>query len=296
MSSDLTEGDCVNTGFSFDENTTAYLGELQKTGRLPHAIIIESPDVQKGMDLAVYLSMFAVCSGEEKPCGACKNCQNARSKAHSDIFYPQLQPKKKAYQVEQMRDLIKDAYILPNEADAKVYIFEDCDARFTELVQNTFLKLFEEPPQNVHFILLCKTAQTFLPTVLSRFTIIRIRGSEQLDEAYIQIAKAIADGITDSKEYPLLKALNALNDKETADKTIAAFRLLLRDALVLLSGGEPLGDRESAKSLAGRLTRKKILEMMDLCGSADYMIQQNANSNLLATWMCGELRRITWQR
>ena len=128
MSSDLTEGDCVNTGFSFDENTTAYLGELQKTGRLPHAIIIESPDVQKGMDLAVYLSMFAVCSGEEKPCGACKNCQNARSKAHSDIFYPQLQPKKKAYQVEQMRDLIKDAYILPNEADAKVYIFEDCDA------------------------------------------------------------------------------------------------------------------------------------------------------------------------
>lgn len=284
------------SGFIFDENTRAYTEELSKTGRLPHALIIESPDPQKGMDLAVYLSMFAVCSGNDRPCGECKNCRNARNKAHSDISFPQLPPKKKGYEVDQMRELIKDSYILPNEAEAKVYIFESADERFSDLVQNTFLKLSEEPPENVHFILLCKNAQRFLPTILSRFTVVRIRGDESIDEQSAKAASAIVRGIIESREYPLLLAMNALADKDNAGKVLSAFRLSLRDALALLSGGEPVGDRESAKLLAGRLTRKKLLEMTELCASAEYKIKQNVNTNLLTTWMCGELRRITWQR
>ena len=262
------------SGFIFDENTRAYTEELSKTGRLPHALIIESPDPQKGMDLAVYLSMFAVCSGNDRPCGECKNCRNARNKAHSDISFPQLPPKKKGYEVDQMRELIKDSYILPNEAEAKVYIFESADERFSDLVQNTFLKL----------------------SILSRFTVVRIRGDESIDEQSAKAASAIVRGIIESREYPLLLAMNALADKDNAGKVLSAFRLSLRDALALLSGGEPVGDRESAKLLAGRLTRKKLLEMTELCASAEYKIKQNVNTNLLTTWMCGELRRITWQR
>ena len=269
---------------------------MERGSRLPHALIIESADAQKAAQLATFLSMFAVCTEEVRPCGVCKGCVNARRQSHPDILVLPLPPKKKQYSVEQMRDLIKDAYILPNEAGAKVYILQNCDEWFPPLPQNTFLKLSEEPPQNVFFILLCKSAQSLLPTILSRFTVIRLRSEEHFDEAADSAAEAIADGILSSTEYPLLKALNVLTDKEQAGAVIAAVRLRLRDAVAVLSGGEALGSEDTAQRLAGRLTRKKLLEMMELCDSSLDRIKQNGNINLLITWMCGEFRRITWQR
>ena len=283
-------------GFDFDNSTQTLLSEMERGSRLPHALIIESADAQKAAQLATLLSMFAVCTEEVRPCGVCKGCVNARRQSHPDILVLPLPPKKKQYSVEQMRDLIKDAYILPNEAGAKVYILQNCDEWFPPLPQNTFLKLSEEPPQNVFFILLCKSAQSLLPTILSRFTVIRLRSEEHFDEAADSAAEAIADGILSSTEYPLLKALNVLTDKEQAGAVIAAVRLRLRDAVAVLSGGEALGSEDTAQRLAGRLTRKKLLEMMELCDSSLDRIKQNGNINLLITWMCGEFRRITWQR
>lgn len=283
-------------GFEFDAQTKAFLDELDKSKRLPHALIIESPDSNNAENLAVFLSMYAVCGGEEKPCGVCKNCVNAKSGSHPDITYLKLIQKKTVYTVEQMRELIKDAYIMPNEAAAKVYILKDCDELFSVQAQNTFLKLAEEPPQDVLFILICKNSQRLLETIRSRFTLIRLRGEEQFGEEAAAAAEKIALGIIDNREYPLLRSLNPLKDKEAAVQILSALRLCLRDALALLSGGNPLGNAQTARVLASRLTRKKIIEMIELCGSSSDKLKQNVNINLLTTWMCGELRRITWQR
>ncbi len=266
-------------GFTFDEHTQALLSELDRSRRLPHALIIESAQEDKAQELATFLSMYAVCGGEERPCGECKNCLNAQRKAHPDVSRLSLPPQKKQYTVDQMRELIKDAYILPNEAAAKVYILEKCDDRFPPLPQNTFLKLSEEPPPNVYFILLCQSAQCLLATILSRFTVLRLQGRAAFSEETLAAAKAVAQGITAATEYPLLKA-----------------RLSLRDALAILSGGDALGDKETANLLAARLTRKKLLDMMELCSEAAGRLKQNANINLRTAWLCGEFRRITWQR
>ena len=115
-----------------------------------------------------------------------------------------------------MRELIKDAYIMPNEAAAKVYILNDCDEVFSVQAQNTFLKLAEEPPQDVLFILICKNSQRLLETIRSRFTLIRLRGEEQFGEEAAAAAEKIALGIVESREYPLLSSLNSLKDKEAA--------------------------------------------------------------------------------
>ncbi len=261
-----------------------------------HALIIESEQEDKAAQLALFLSMAAVCDNAERPCGVCKNCLNAKKKNHPDVQYLQLEPKKKQYTVDQMRALIADAYILPNEANAKVYVLEKCDDRFSTLAQNTFLKLSEEPPQNVFFILLCKSAHRLLTTILSRFTVIRLKGSASFDDDTLAAAKSIAEGIVDAREYPLLKALLCLQNKEQAGDILAAVKQSLRDALVILSGGDAIGDRETAQKLASRLTRKKLLQMMELCNAMLGKIKQNGNINLLITWMCGEFRRITWQR
>ncbi len=247
-------------GFEFDEPTKRLLTEMDAGGRLPHALIIESEQEDKAAQLALFLSMAAVCGSAERPCGVCKNCLNAKKKNHPDVQYLQL------------------------------------DDRFSTLAQNTFLKLSEEPPQNVFFILLCKSAHRLLTTILSRFTVIRLKGSASFDDDTLAAAKSIAEGIVDAREYPLLKALLCLQNKEQAGDILAAVKQSLRDALVILSGGDAIGDRETAQKLASRLTRKKLLQMMELCDAMLGKIKQNGNINLLITWMCGEFRRITWQR
>ena len=40
----------------------------------------------------------------------------------------------------------------------------------------------------------------------------------------------------------------------------------------------------------------KLINMIELCDSSALQIKQNVNINLLTTRLCGEFRRISWQR
>lgn len=64
--------------------------------------------------------MRAVCRAENKPCGKCEQCIKAREKVHPDIYYAQPEKKSQIYSIEQMRDIIENASIRPNEADIKI--------------------------------------------------------------------------------------------------------------------------------------------------------------------------------
>ena len=121
-------------GFNFDSDTRRTLSLLVSANRLPHAVIIESRSAQKALEVATYLSAFAVCGSGEKPCGACKQCKNAFARAHCDIQYvkPDSKSKTGIYNIDQIRALAGDAQIRPNDADCKVYIFEEADKRFPE--------------------------------------------------------------------------------------------------------------------------------------------------------------------
>ena len=100
----------------------------------------------------------------------------------------------------------------------------------------------------------------------------------------------------EDKNTELLRALNDLTDKEKQADILLGVKLLLRDALAVLSGGDALTDSETARLLAARLTRAKLIGMIELTDSSDYKLKQNININLLTTWLCGEYRRILWQR
>ena len=285
-------------GFHFDGEGKATIETLTASGRLPHAVIIESKDQKKAGEAATLLSAYAVCQEQDKPCGVCRQCQNALNHTHADIrnVEPDKSGKTKTYKIDQIRALARDAQIRPNDADAKVYIFEEADKRFPEVQQNAFLKLLEEPPQRIYFLLLVKSAKALLPTIRSRCTVIRTGGEEAISDEAAQSAKEIITGILSPREYELMLAMRALTDKTQQAGILLAVKNHLRDALVTLSGGDANSDKELARKLASKLTRKKIIEMIELTDSCDYKLRQNSNINLLTTWLCGEYRRILWQR
>ena len=280
-----------------DGKTAGTINNLTESGRLPHAVILEGGG-ESALKLAAYLSAFAVCSGDKKPCGKCKNCQNALNKTHADIsyVYPEGSRKSKTLSIDQLRELSKDAYIMPNDSDSKVYIFENADSVFSEVVQNAFLKLLEEPPAGVYFILLCQSAKGLLPTIISRCSMINLGGEAEINEEAQKAAEEIANGIISLSEYDLLLALRSLADKVLADDILRAVKLILFDAVAVLSGAKASYKPELAKKLSSRFTRKKLLDMIELTDSSKYKLKQSININLLTTQLCGEYRRISWQR
>ncbi|RKO65087.1 DNA polymerase III subunit delta' [Campylobacter sp. P255] len=65
------------------------------------------------------------------------------------------------------RAIMKESYMA--EAHAKIIVI--LAKSFREEAQNFLLKLFEEPPKNVYFIIVAPSKNVFLPTILSRFMI-----------------------------------------------------------------------------------------------------------------------------
>ena len=87
------------------------IGNALREKRLPHAILIEG-DVGSGRHtLSRYLSAAAVCSGDNVPCGECRNCELHKSDSHPDIMVTMPEDGKKNIAVSQIRALRNEAYI-----------------------------------------------------------------------------------------------------------------------------------------------------------------------------------------
>ena len=90
-----------------------------------------------------------------------------------------------------------DASVLPNEADGKVYIISEAET-MNEKAQNAALKLFEEPPANVSFILVTANPEKLLITVRSRCVSVSCRTEEDaFDPAIETLAEEYVSLLTD---------------------------------------------------------------------------------------------------
>ncbi len=109
-----------------------------------------------------------VCADENAPCGVCQGCTMAKNNIHPDIIHIEHDEDKASIGVDNIREnIIKEAYIKPYYAKRKVFIIGDGDALSIE-AQNAFLKVLEEPPENVTFIICVTKQDKLLDTVLSR--------------------------------------------------------------------------------------------------------------------------------
>lgn len=275
------------------------LSSLADSNRFPHAVVINGGNAEKRLALAQLLANWAVCGEkdiENRPCGKCRHCQKAHSDSHCDIIKAQGSGKTDSISVEEIRKITKSSIIKPNEADRKVYLLIDADKRMAPVAQNAFLKTLEEPPKNVMFILTSEKAGSLLSTILSRCTVFSIDDKAELSPEILTLAKSIALSVVDVKEINLLLNLGRIADRKEAVAVLSCVRDIFRDALSLSIGSGAVTDKASAEKLSLKLTKSRLLSLIDVINSAISKIDYNIDINLLTTWLCGELRRIAWQR
>ena len=106
------------------------------------------------------------------PCGVCPSCRAFAAHTHPDAVTLGLTDGKKSIPVEEVRLLIRDAYIKPFMGAKKVYTIQDAHL-MTAQAQNALLKLLEEPPAYAVFLLLCENTSAIISTILSRVRTVR---------------------------------------------------------------------------------------------------------------------------
>lgn len=168
--------------FAGNAETKKLVSAFADSGRFPHALLIEGPVGSGRRTLARLIARAAVCTGEgERPCGACPACLKAQSGNHPDITEAGGEGAARSFHIDTVREIRDGAYILPNEAARRVIILAGAQG-MTEQAQNALLKILEEPPAYLLFILTCENRSQLLETIRSRAVCLTVAGVEP-DEA-----------------------------------------------------------------------------------------------------------------
>lgn len=143
-------------------------------GRLAHAYLFTGHHIDELEAIARTLAKTLNCHQPVKAggvaidgCDACLNCRKVEEDNHADVHWVRAESKSRIITVEQMRELMQDINLKPNEAEYKVAVIVGAD-RLNVQAANAFLKTLEEPPSRSILILLTTDPQRILETILSR--------------------------------------------------------------------------------------------------------------------------------
>ncbi len=202
------------------------VGKFIATNRIPHAILIEGEYGTGKHTLSEYLAKAIVCEAENRPCNSCDNCHLADVSSHPDITVIAPEEDKKNIAVSQVRDLREQAVIKPHQAQKRVFII-DCADTMNQNAQNALLKVLEEPPQTVMFILIAENKASLLDTIISRCVTLSLTTPEfKTAFEYIKSKTEFNDELIkdalESEKNNIGRALNLLNGASSSNSEAIA--------------------------------------------------------------------------
>ena len=303
------------------EATLTLLKERLGRQCLPHALLFYGPRGVGKQKVAWALAKALVCEKyPQSVCGCCPSCKKAQMKSHPDISRLEPEGKSRIIKIEHIREMKSRVVLKPLEGKSQVVILEEAHKMNPE-AQNAFLKVLEEPPQNVYFVLLSPDPQALLPTVRSRcqkFKFDPLNLEDQvailtedcgvgLEEAseLATISEGSMEKALQMREADFHKTVEALfewvlsfdsgsvsplpewdQDRETLFLMLDLLMQMFRDALVLKVTGsqEPLffpNRKSEIQDLARRYETEEIEEVFEALIRARQDIENSINTKLV---------------
>lgn len=204
----------VNTYYSWHEAEWRRLWEA--ANGLPHALLLAGPAGVGKSRFGMALVQRLLCSAPRKPeepaCGDCPSCRLFASGNHPDFRHviPEAEAaeaegetdadKKKASSqilIAQIRALEDFVYVGGHLSSRRAILIEPAEA-MNAAAENALLKILEEPPSGVCFVLVSDRWRKLLPTIRSRCRSV-VFGRPGLAEAQRWLAEQGGD-----KALPLL--------------------------------------------------------------------------------------------
>jgi DNA polymerase-3 subunit delta' len=216
------------------ENLTASLAK----NRISHFYLISGPAGSGKHTLARLLAAAILCKDHPRPCLECAACRKVMDGVHPD-FITVEDPEHKNLPVKLVRQAREDAFIRPNEADYKIYLFPQ---EMGIEGQNALLKILEEPPGYGVFLLLSENPEKLLPTVRSRCTQLQLTA---LPEGTLKSALA--------REFPQARAEELAAAVERSGGFLGQARHLLQEGQAVSPQTEAFARAFAGKDALGLL-------------------------------------------
>lgn len=130
-----------------------------------------------------------------------------------------------SFKIEHAKAVLAESYI--SESQTKYIILGASE--LTDVAQNSLLKLLEEPPKNIEFIIVSPTKSNLLPTVRSRLPILKINNHHVVTQLELNLARL------DYKDvFSFLKEHSRVKKEEAKELVQALFhRATVIDMLIL---------------------------------------------------------------
>lgn len=237
----------------------ALKGSLERW-EIGHAYLFSGPPGSGKKTIATLFAQALNCTGKNNPpCGECLSCRKTKNGSHPDLFC--LVPGGPSLKIEQIREIKESLYYFPVEGRKKICLIYEAD-RLTLPAANSLLKILEEPPEDLVFILLSSRPWSLPPTVLSRCFHFSLKPLEEREIELI-LSKHLA---LLPEEKKIIVALAGGNPGKALDlATRGEWKEVLFQSLELLEQVET-SLPENIFSLGERLSNRddleKILEML----------------------------------
>lgn len=254
--------------YTFEEirGNTPLVEQLRRSaasGRSSHAYLFLGGAGAGKRLIANTFAKALQCEGEKRPCDSCKSCHAFNHGNHPDVIYFQPLKNGKTYTIEDVREqLLETVDLKPFQYEKKIYIIEKADTLNIQS-QNALLKTLEEPPAHAVFLLLAERAEAFLPTILSRVVVMKIRPlSAETIADYLMQAGHLAEESHILSAYAqgrIGQALELVEDE--------GFREMRQDILGKLEALPSMSEGDAyllAKDLEGYKNDLRFLDIMEL--------------------------------
>lgn len=130
---------------------------------MSHAWLVTGPPGSGRSNAAVAFAAALLC--DDRGCGQCGSCRNARAGSHPDITV--VNTDGLSIGVAEAREIVRRSALHPSVGRWQVLVVEDAD-RLTDQAANALLKAIEEPSARTVWLLCAPSVEDVIATIRSR--------------------------------------------------------------------------------------------------------------------------------
>lgn len=148
-----------------------------RQNRVANAYLFRGPSGAPKEAMALEFACGLLCDqagpgARDVPCDSCRSCRQVRSNSHPDLFC--VEKEGGSIKLRQSHEILKEATSRPYYSGRKVFIIKDAEELTLE-ASNALLKIIEEPPSYVTFILTASHLGGIPETIQSRCQVVPFR-------------------------------------------------------------------------------------------------------------------------